>query len=458
MLVFSEGVPRSGKSYDAVKNHILPALTAGRRVYARLNGLNHERIAEYLKLPLERVQELLIHVPTDQVRSTFVAFQVYPEVVSDYPVDSDASGQWVIDDKFKNALVVIDEVHEFYIGGTREPLPPAIEQFFALHGHYGMDVLTMTQFYKRVHTAIRYRIERKNTFQKLSALGSKGESLYRETAYQTVAPDKFEKVAASTKKYDAKIFPLYHGIVGGTDSDVQQDVYSGGRVSVWKALGWRAAIIIPAGIFSIWFLIHFFTSGGASIVKSDKMRIGQPRSIGVDQGEPIPGNAPAPAAARAPAPGAPAAPAQPLPPPDPLANMTPEQRYVWELSKSARIRYIGSMGSTSGFAAGVLEWLDSSEVTKDRLTLDQVRALGVDVTEQPYGVRLEAAGQVLVATAWPRNAPIRDVAPRLYDTSGGRPGLSDSEALAPSAVAASEASAAPAGGTDVVAHYGGFRQ
>lgn len=447
MLVFSEGVPRSGKSYDAVKNHILPALTAGRRVYARLNGLNHERIAEYLKLPLERVQELLIHVPTDQVRATFVASP-----------DQD-TGQWLIDDKFKNALVVIDEVHEFYIGGTREPLPPAIEQFFALHGHYGMDVLTMTQFYKRVHTAIRYRIERKNTFQKLSALGSKGESLYRETAYQTVAPDKFEKVAASTKKYDAKIFPLYHGIVGGTDSDVQQDVYSGGRVSVWKALGWRAAIIIPAGIFSIWFLIHFFTSGGASIVKSDKVRIGHARSIGVDQGEAIPGNSPAPAAARAPMPGAPvAAPAQPPPPPDPLAKMTPEQRYVWELSKSARIRYIGSMGSTSGFAAGVLEWLDSSEVTKDRLTLDQVRALGVDVVEHPYGVRLEAAGQVLVATAWPRNAPIRDVAPRLYDTSGGRPGLSDSEALAPSAGSTSDADATPAGGPDVVARYGGFRQ
>ncbi|MEB2027395.1 zonular occludens toxin domain-containing protein, partial [Xanthomonas campestris pv. campestris] len=26
MLVFNEGVPRAGKSYDAVKNHILPAL------------------------------------------------------------------------------------------------------------------------------------------------------------------------------------------------------------------------------------------------------------------------------------------------------------------------------------------------------------------------------------------------------------------------------------------------
>ncbi|RWA38908.1 hypothetical protein C5H14_11335 [Xylella fastidiosa] len=43
MLVFNEGVPRSGKSYDAVKHHILPALREGRRVYARLNGLRDVR-------------------------------------------------------------------------------------------------------------------------------------------------------------------------------------------------------------------------------------------------------------------------------------------------------------------------------------------------------------------------------------------------------------------------------
>lgn len=138
--------------------------------------------------------------------------------------------------------------------------------------------------------------------------------------------------------------------------------------------------------------------------------------------------------------------------------MTPEQRYVWDLSKSARIRYVGSMGSTSGYAAGVLEWLDSSEVTKDRLTLDQVRDLGIDVTEHAYGVRLEAVGQVLVATAWPRNAPVRDVAPRLYDTSGGRPGVSDSEPLASADALTPQADSTPAGGQDVVAHYGGFRQ
>ena len=59
MLVFNEGVPRSGKSYDAVLSHILPALKSGRVVYARVNGLNPDKIADYLGLSPAIVRDLL---------------------------------------------------------------------------------------------------------------------------------------------------------------------------------------------------------------------------------------------------------------------------------------------------------------------------------------------------------------------------------------------------------------
>lgn len=71
MLVFNEGVPRAGKSYDAVKNHILPNLKKRRRVFARLNGLSHERIAAYLGMPLDEVQDLLVLVDTKDVSKLF---------------------------------------------------------------------------------------------------------------------------------------------------------------------------------------------------------------------------------------------------------------------------------------------------------------------------------------------------------------------------------------------------
>jgi zona occludens toxin len=56
MLLFNEGLPRSGKSYSAMVDRIIPALKDGRAVFAHLDGLNHEKIAEASGVSLERVQ------------------------------------------------------------------------------------------------------------------------------------------------------------------------------------------------------------------------------------------------------------------------------------------------------------------------------------------------------------------------------------------------------------------
>ena len=66
MLIFNEGVPGAGKSYDAVAEHIVPALKKGRRVYARLNGLDDAALAAFCELPIERVQELLVRVSSER--------------------------------------------------------------------------------------------------------------------------------------------------------------------------------------------------------------------------------------------------------------------------------------------------------------------------------------------------------------------------------------------------------
>jgi zona occludens toxin len=94
MLVFNEGVPRSGKSYDAVRSHILQALKKGRKVFARLNGLKHEAIAQYLQMRLADVQALLIHVPSEDVPRLH-------EMVE------------------PGCLVVIDECHDFYVASAK---------------------------------------------------------------------------------------------------------------------------------------------------------------------------------------------------------------------------------------------------------------------------------------------------------------------------------------------------
>ena len=389
MLVLNEGVPRSGKSYDAVKSHLLPALKKGRRVYARLNGLRHDHIASYLGVSEASIRELLVLVETKDVRFTFACMQ-------------DETGKWCIPDHLKDVLVVIDEVHEFYIN-ERRPLPPEIENFWALLGQNGGDAVIMTQWINRVHSAVRARIEKKQVFQKLSALSLKNR--YRVTYYQTLAPGKFEKIGGQTLKYDPAIFPLYHGYAPGADNIA---VYESGGRTVWRAIAFKVGVGVVLFVWGGFMFMRFFSPAkklNASLVQTTSQ---QPSVVGrvMQPGETLP-------------------PAGQLTPQGaskettvPYSELTSEQRYIMGISDKARIR-LAMIAQIGGVDHGWVEWVDTSNSVIETLDLKQLSALGFDVSVHTYGVRLAAKQYVLVATAWPREVPIRDHDARLYDTSGG---------------------------------------
>lgn len=384
MLVFNEGVPRSGKSYDAVKSHILPALKKGRRVFARLNGLDHERIADHLKLPHDRVRDLLQLVETK-------------DVVEFFQCVKDGSGKWCIPDDFKNALIVIDEVHEFYVN-QRKPLSPEVENFWALLGQNGGDAVIITQWLNRLHSAVKARIEKKNSFQKLSAVGMEGK--YRVTYYQTIAAGKFEKVGSTTKAYDPEIFPLYHGYAPGADNT---EVYSEGGTNVWKAMAAKAIVFGVLSVLAIWTIYSFFGSGGEGMIERKEPAAAEPVMSFDLQGNHLGTE------------GVHAAPA-PLPPPDPFKDLSPEQRYVAELADRGRIRLSGR-AEFAGKQLAVVEWVDPSGIVQEALTVEALEALGYTASFEVYGVRLVAGEHVLVATPWPREAPKREPQAELYNTS-----------------------------------------
>jgi zona occludens toxin len=128
-----------------------------------------------------------------------------------------AASAWNRSALIMNALFVVDEAHEFYVA-SREAINPAIEQFFALCGQNGMDGVLMSQWYRRLHSSVRARIERKNVFQKLTAVGMTGK--YLVTRFHTTTPDRFEKVGSDTCTYDPAIFPLYKGYADGASVSV----------------------------------------------------------------------------------------------------------------------------------------------------------------------------------------------------------------------------------------------
>lgn len=436
MLVFNEGVPRAGKSYDAVKNHILPALQNGRRVYARLNGLDHAAIAAYLKLPESRVRELLVHVETDAVKTMFRC-------------DLAGGGRWVIPDALKNALIVIDEVHEFYVAG-RQPLPPHEENFFALIGQNGGDVVIMTQWIKRVHPAVRARIERKNVFQKLTAVGK--ETKYRVTYYQTIAPDKYEKIGGSTEEYDPEIFPLYAGYAAGATNTT---VYKSGGKTVWAMLLPKAVMFGIPAVVGAGFILWFFSQGGSALVDEGKQSLGTPAGVAVGQvWQPS-------SPTETPGQRGPAETweqKQKREQAERLADLKPEQRYVMQLSERGRLRLAGKMGVGESVRV-IVEWIDTEGRAVERLTGAALEALGVVVVPTDYGVLLQAGTESAVATGWPLTMVVRESESRLYrldDTAGA---IAPGEPPAAQALVSSRGTSGGRGGdgVDPVPQYGGFR-
>lgn len=382
MLVFNEGVPRAGKSYDAVKNHILPALKKGRTVYARLNGLRHEKIAKHLDMSESDVLKLLILVDTKEVVATFACFQ-------------DDTGKWCIADQFKDALVVIDEVHEFYVN-ERKPLDPAVENFWALLGQNGGDAVIMTQWINRLHSAVKARIERKNTFQKLTAVGLK--SRYRVTYFHTTSPGKFERVGGQTLKYDPAIFPLYDGYAPGAENT---EVYEEGGKNVWAAMAVRGAIFLVVAAFGAYFLFSFFLKGrGGDESATSAHSAGHQPAAGVGQVTPVPVVSRAAESPRS-----------------PYADLTPEQQYIASLGDKSRIR-LGMLATVSSGERAWIQWIsnDGNEVI-EQLEMTQIRAMGFRVTVEAYGVRIAAGKHVMIATSWPYTQPIRDRDARLYNLS-----------------------------------------
>jgi zona occludens toxin len=370
MYVFNEGVPRSGKSYDAVKTHVLPALAAGRKVYARINGLNHALIAAYLDKPLDEIQTLLVDVPTGRVKDTFCATQ-------------DDEGHWFIADDLKDALFVIDECHEFYVA-SRNAIDPRIEQFFALCGQNGMDGVLMSQWYRRLHSSVRARVERKNVFQKMTAVGL--EKKYTLKQYHATEPDRFELVDTTVQTYDPKIFPLYQGYAVGADNTT---VYKAGGTTVWRKLGKYGVVmgvVAALGFYEFWHFLH----GGASGM------VAKPQSHG-DLAH----------VAAAPPTGAQVAVKSTVSSTSlghgdfDKRGMPPEVQYVFDLSSQGRARLAGVVQMPSKPDAGVVEWSQDGGAVIDRMTFDQIRDLGVAVQVHRYGVKLTWQKQSIIVTPWP---------------------------------------------------------
>ena len=379
MIIFHEGMPRSGKSYAALVDHIIPALKSGRTVYARLDGLNYEQIAELSDIDEVWCHELLLPLSED-----------------DIPKLDQISLE-------KDALVVIDELQN-YFPAHRQPLNQGMTIFVAEHGHHGLDVLCMGQVLKDCHKTWIQRTNRKIQFVKKDMLGKPDE--YKWTMY-TGSLDargnvKFTEVTKGDGTYDPKYFGCYASHTPGT---ANKGTYVDERANIWRSPIFRKwlpmfGILVLAAIA---YLVYLFNGGLSKSVDAPKVAKTPPGPAPVTVTETITSNVGTPVeATRTLVDGKEVKPVTTAVKQESKTDPFEVPDLLTDLAKDNRIR-LGGVIRTATRTRVIIEFRDASQRVVERVTDDELSVLGWNVmTNNTNNVAvLYRPDRRMVATAWP---------------------------------------------------------
>ncbi|MDE4916995.1 zona occludens toxin [Cupriavidus metallidurans] len=376
MFIFHEGLPRSGKSYEAMVKRIIPALQKGRKVWARLNGMDYDKIAEASGVPVERVRELLHEIPEDKVLEWATLVE-------------------------NDSLVILDEMQNFWPYGAARSMAQDQIKAIAEHGHRGLDIIGMGQLLSGaggVHPNWVNRCDQKIVFEKQNGRGK--DDTYRWTAYKGKHDGKkivFVKANSGVEKYDKKFFGTYRTRVEGSDN---ADTYQDGRTNIMTNPVIRKWIPLfgLALVAAIVFIVYLFKGGGMEkgLVKNTKAPGSEQTVVTTVTHTPAPASAPNVAAAQ------------------PSASSTvtvgdgkPQTEamaadYVAAISAKWRPRLSGMIFDKSR-ARLYVEWYDDAYRLKERLSAAQLEEMGWGVRCSAYGehVVLSRSGVVIAVTSWP---------------------------------------------------------
>ncbi len=241
------GLMGSGKSYEIMLNVVLPAMLAGRRVVTNIDGVDHDRICDYLAAKNPKHSGgfgTIVHV-TDEMISQPGFF----------PDESKVESVVLPGD-----LVVIDEAWRHWSHG--KSLSPEHQQFFRMHRHYtdpdtgvSCDLALVFQSISDVNRSLRAVIEMNFMTTKLKTIGMKGS--YRIEFWQGGKQTKAAFVGYRVTRYDDSIFPLYKSYSGpgGTEVaiDARQNVLNNPKL--WLGVGVMLLVFVCSGWF-LWSFLH----------------------------------------------------------------------------------------------------------------------------------------------------------------------------------------------------------
>jgi zona occludens toxin len=223
-----EGIPGSGKSYEAVVFHVLAALKAGRKVVTNL-PLNvpmfsaiDPAYAELLEIrfrPRPALGTWDVTRVDDQGNGN--AFVLGDDVDQTVKVQHVFGGVWDFYDPWRDKngrgpLFIVDECHNCW---PKIGTDPQVVEFFKLHRHFNCDILGMTQSFRDINQAIAGLTAMLIKVRKADILGRKDSYIRKVHAGYRGAV-----ISTDERKYQPQYFPLYKSHTQGqsvAESDAQ---------------------------------------------------------------------------------------------------------------------------------------------------------------------------------------------------------------------------------------------
>lgn len=378
MIFGSEGLPRSGKSLEAMQ-HVVDSLTKGRMVVTNIHGINRQALSELLVLPLPTIDRLLItlHAPEDMDEDEVVGW-TKEQFLANVHTDS---------------LWIWDEINQFW-PPDRQPLPAEWAKFVTEHGHFGIDILIMGQDLTELHQTWRKRLQRYTRYTKLDMMGK--EDSFHWASYSNCGRNKFRKTADGTKPYNKKFFGLYKSHRADTQN---KDNYKDKRFGIFqrkhKVYGFFFLLLFCYAIYHI----YGFFKQPTKVPEKEAAPISVPVKPVPAPEAPKPVQAPVASVASAATGVLPGA-VQTLSKPEPID-------YFDKFASQYDLRLAGFIerkpvdGDTRPWYDFQVDVLDASYRVKERFNRASLSSLGWTIERTEYGVKLSKEGLTYVVRSWP---------------------------------------------------------
>lgn len=345
MFVFHEGLPGSGKSYEAIKEHYIAALEKGTHIYTNINGVQEGCViaAALIDKPFMEVLPLIHFLTDDDVRNLHT-----------------------LQDKH-DILVIVDEIQDYWPSDMRN-VPLELKSYVAKHEHYHHTIIGMGQNLSDVNKVWRNRCARKITFMKLEMVGMPNK--YKWTAYQGVlngitSEVEFTKLDSDTEEYESKYFGIYKSTEG--EKDKARTHYADDRTNVLKDK--KILIGLPlfflAVCYAVYHLVGFFTEPSftsppkAQTLKSSSSNTAEQAYMERQKKNQVQAE---------------------------VQEKLPID-YLDGIAQKHRLRLSAATYTVDGdILHGYIEAYDSTDHLKERFWLKEIRALGWKIEQKLYGL------------------------------------------------------------------------